>query len=100
MNNIKNNSNNQKMNNTMKKSDVIALIVTSAWITTIGSVFAIKVNRHIEKYNEDCKENDKSHIFCWAYKSETGRNTILIILTFLTTILLGLIIYYFFDIII
>lgn len=100
MNNSKNNSINKNMNNTMTKSDVIALIVTSAAITTIGSVFAIKVNNHIEKWNEDCIKNDKSHVFCWAYKSEAGSNTILIILTFLTTIILGLMIYYFFDIII
>lgn len=100
MNNIKKNTNNNLKNLNNEKVSVLNMIVTSAIVTTIGSVFAVGVNKHMTRWTEDCKKNNKAHFFCKTYLSETGQNIILIVLTFITTIIFGLLIYYFFNIII
>lgn len=86
------------MNNSSFKN-IFNTILTASLVTTVGTVFAIKVNKHIDNWEKDCKVDNGKHIFCWAYLNEYGKNCVLIVLTFITTLVLGLILYYGFGII-
>ena len=94
-----NNKNSNKYN-ILKKNEILILIITSALITTAGSVFAIRVNKHIENKKKRCKKLRIKSISCKLYSSELGHNLILILLTFLSTLILGIILYYYFEIVI
>lgn len=85
--------------NNLNNKQIFNTILTGALVTTVGTVFAIKVNKHIDNWEQDCKVDNGKHIFCWAYLNEYSKNCVLIILTFFTTLLLGLILYYGFGII-
>lgn len=83
----------------MNNNKILETIITSAIITTAGTVFGIKVNKHMNTFEEECKVNNSEHIFCWAYLNEYSKNIVLIILTFITTFLLGLILWKVFGIV-
>lgn len=87
------------MNNSENYRKIFSTILSSSLVTTVGAVFALKVNKHINDWETDCKVDNSKHFFCWAYLNEKSKNIVLIILTFLTTLLLGLILYHWFGII-
>lgn len=72
-------------------------ILTGATISAISAVFAVKVKERINRFEDDCKVDNSTHFFCFAYLNENLKLLIFFFITLITAVLFGIVFYYLFD---
>ena len=81
----------------MNHREIIKSMVFAAISGALGTVVAVRTNQHIEKFTKDCHEDKKKHWTCFLYLNPYIVNLALFVLTFITTFILYLILFYVFG---
>ena len=76
---------------------IIKSFIFSSISAALGSVVAIRTSYHIDKFTKECQENKQKHKSCFLYLNPYITNLSLFVLTFITSFLLYMILFYIFG---
>lgn len=81
----------------MNHREIIKSMLYAALSGALGTIVAVKTNEHIEKFTKDCQGDKKKHKTCFLYLNPYIVNLALFVLTFITTFILYLVLFYIFG---